>query len=93
MRRQHVYVDTSVIGGCEDEEFSEDSRALWEYFCKGSYVQLLSEHTLRELGGAPAKVSGRAEINSQFRGSKLALDLAAPIERIHRRSYSTSRNS
>jgi len=61
MRRQHVYVDTSVIGGCEDEEFSEDSRALWEYFCKGSYVQLLSEHTLRELGGAPAKVRGRIE--------------------------------
>ena len=38
-------------------------------------------------------LSGRAEINSQFRGSKLALDLVAPIERIHRRSYSTSRNS
>ena len=25
-------------------------------------------------------LSGRAEINSQFRGSKLALDLVAPIE-------------
>ena len=38
-------------------------------------------------------LSGRAEINSQFRGNKLALDLVAPIERIHRRSYSTSRIS
>ena len=61
MRRQHVYVDTSVIGGCEDEEFSEDSRALWQCFCEGSYMQLLSEHTLRELSGAPANVRARIE--------------------------------
>ena len=61
MRKQHIYVDTSVIGGCEDEEYSEDSLALWEYFRKGSYMQVLSEHTLRELGGAPAKVRGRIE--------------------------------
>ena len=56
MRQLHVYVDTSVVGGCEDEEFSEDSRALWQCFSQGSYRQLLSEHTLRELTGAPAKV-------------------------------------
>ena len=61
MRKQHIYVDTSVIGGCEDKEYSEDSLALWEYFRKGSYVQVLSEHTLRELTGAPAKVRGRIE--------------------------------
>lgn len=51
MKRLQVYVDTSVIGGCEDEEFAEDSLALWRHFRDGSYVQLLSDHTLRELGG------------------------------------------
>ena len=33
-------------------------------------------------------LSGRAKIDSLFRGSKLALDLVAPIELIRRRSYS-----
>ncbi len=46
MRQQHIYVDASVVGGSEDEEFAEDTRRLWDCFINGTYVQMLSEHTL-----------------------------------------------
>jgi len=53
------YVDASVIGGCEDVEFAEASRALWNLFIKGNYVQVLSEHTLREIQEAPERLRAR----------------------------------
>lgn len=56
MKRIYIYVDASVIGGCEDSEFSEASLALWRLFIEGIYVQVLSEHTLRELHGSPENV-------------------------------------
>jgi len=51
-----IYVDASVVGGCEDEEFSEDSMSLWRLFISGAYIMGISEHTLRELVGAPESV-------------------------------------
>lgn len=59
MKRQYVYVDASVIGGCDDVEFAEASRALWRLFIKGTFTQVLSAHTLRELQDAPDNVRGR----------------------------------
>jgi hypothetical protein len=59
MKRLSVYVDASVIGGCEDVEFAEASLALWRLFVKGTFTQVLSEHTLRELQGAPESVRAR----------------------------------
>ncbi|MBI2059224.1 MAG: PIN domain protein [Nitrospirae bacterium] len=56
MKEFIVYVDASVVGGCEDAEFSTDSRALWTFFTDGRYKLVLSTHTLRELEGAPASV-------------------------------------
>jgi len=56
MKKMLIYVDASVVGGCEDAEFAEDSRALWRLFIQGQYVMVLSEHTIRELGGAPEQV-------------------------------------
>lgn len=56
MKRLHVYADASVIGGCEDIEFVEDSIALWHHFIKGIFTLALSEHTLRELRDAPDEV-------------------------------------
>ena len=61
MKRLLVYVDASVVGGCEDEEFSEDSLKLWDCFRSGLYIQLLSEHTLREIRNAPPRVRARIE--------------------------------
>lgn len=54
-----IYVDASVIGGCEDLEFAEDSRALWQDFVHGSHLLVLSTHTLRELELAPEAVRQR----------------------------------
>lgn len=59
MKKLYIYVDASVIGGCEDSEFAEVSLALWRLFIEGVYIQVLSEHTLRELRGAPESIRGR----------------------------------
>ncbi len=59
MKRLLIYVDASVVGGCEDREFSEGSLQLWQCFRKGSYRMALSELTLNELKGAPAAVRKR----------------------------------
>ncbi|MBM4029086.1 MAG: type II toxin-antitoxin system VapC family toxin [Planctomycetes bacterium] len=61
MKKMLVYVDASVVGGCDDVEFAEDSLALWRLFAQGQYVMVLSEHTLRELAGAPERVRRRPE--------------------------------
>ncbi|MBN2464263.1 PIN domain protein [candidate division WOR-3 bacterium] len=58
-RRLLIYVDASVVGGCEDKEFRESSRALWERFCTGRHTLVLSEHTIRELADAPPEVRSR----------------------------------
>ena len=59
MKRFYVYIDASVIGGCEDIEFAEATLALWQLFIQGVYIMVLSEHTLRELQGAPQSVRNR----------------------------------
>lgn len=51
-----IYIDTSVIGGCEDEEFSEWSIQLFEEIRQGSRIAVISDLTRRELEGAPDSV-------------------------------------
>ncbi len=59
MKHLRIYVDASVVGGCEDAEFQDDSLGLWQHFVAGRYMMLLSEHALRELAGAPKLVLNR----------------------------------
>ncbi len=54
--KSRVYVDTSVIGGCEDPEWREDSRRLMESFSRGEMLVVVSDITLAELATAPADV-------------------------------------
>lgn len=54
--KQQIYIDTSVIGGCEDEEFSEWSVQLLEEFRQGLRIAVISNLTRRELEGAPESV-------------------------------------
>ena len=54
--RPRIYTDTSVIGGCEDEEFRDSSRRLVEAFARGELILVLSELALRELETAPDEV-------------------------------------
>ena len=56
MRQIRVYVDTSVFGGTQDEEFRLPSEAFFEQIHRGRYLLLISELTLAELSGAPARV-------------------------------------
>ena len=55
-RKLRVYVDTSVIGGCEDEEFREASQRLIERCAQGEVTLVISEDTVEELKGAPRAV-------------------------------------
>ena len=54
--KARIHTDTSVRGGCEDDEFREPSRRLLEAFQRGELTLVLSELTVRELEGAPEAV-------------------------------------
>ncbi len=56
MRKIRVYVDTSVFGGTEDEEFVVASRRFFDRVRKNEFVVLISQITVDELASAPAKV-------------------------------------
>lgn len=58
LKRLRVYADTSVFGGCFDEEFSEESRKFFEEVGSGKFLLVVSETTLFELKEAPAEVRG-----------------------------------
>jgi hypothetical protein len=51
-----IYIDTSVIGGCYDDEFAEWSKKLIEEFKAGLYIPVVSELTEAEIGNAPEPV-------------------------------------
>lgn len=54
-----IYADTSVLGGCEDEEFAEHSIRLMDSFVQGEHTLVLSVLTVQELASAPARVRQR----------------------------------
>ncbi|MEW6366747.1 MAG: hypothetical protein AB1714_19130 [Acidobacteriota bacterium] len=54
--KPRIYVDASVVGGCEDDGFSEHSRRLMECFAKGKFDLVVSTLTIQELAGAPDEV-------------------------------------
>lgn len=56
MRKLRVYADTSVFGGCLDEEFALDSRRFLESVRRGRLTLLMSDVTIRELDAAPEQV-------------------------------------
>ena len=51
-----AYIDTSVIGGCLDDEFKEASIKLMNKFKHGEMTAIISELTVLELEGAPQEV-------------------------------------
>jgi hypothetical protein len=64
MRKQAIYVDTSVIGGCCDPEFQEWSNGILKDFQSGTFKLLLSELIDAEIEDAPEEVR---KIYKQFR--------------------------
>ncbi len=55
-RRLRVYADTSVFGGCLDEEFAEDSKAFFDEIRADRFTLVIASVTLRELVDAPQDV-------------------------------------
>jgi predicted nucleic acid-binding protein len=56
MRKLKIYIDTSVIGGYYDTEFSQDTKSLFKKIIKGDYQLVLSDLTEKELLNAPENV-------------------------------------
>ena len=56
MKRLRIYLDTSVFGGCFDDEFADDSLKLFNEIKEGRFILVLSATTLRELADAPKQV-------------------------------------
>lgn len=59
MRIPRVYLDTSVIGGCFDSEFSRWSNALMRDLGQGVLRPVISEIVAGEVGSAPENVQGK----------------------------------
>lgn len=56
MHRTRVYVDTSVFGGTQDDEFCEPSLHFFRAVAHGAYGVLVSDMTYDELAPAPEPV-------------------------------------
>jgi len=56
MHHRVLYIDTSVIGGYFDAEFSEATRQLWRLAQAGYYILRTSEVTAMEIVNAPAPI-------------------------------------
>jgi predicted nucleic acid-binding protein len=70
MRKIRVYVDTSVFGGTEDEEFAVASRRFFERVHRGEFTVLVSQITVDELTGAPAAIQN---VLKELSGDSLVL--------------------
>jgi hypothetical protein len=75
--RLRIYTDTSVLGGCEDEEYAEHSVRLMDGFVRGERVLVLSSLTIQELAAAPAEVRKRLASVPEAHIETLQLDTEA----------------
>jgi len=56
MKRQRIYIDTSVFGGYFDDEFADFTKPLFKRIFNGEFIVLFSTVTQDELKFAPKKV-------------------------------------
>jgi len=61
MKKQRIYVDTSVIGGCFDLEFKTWSNGLMKDFRLGHFIPVISEVVKAEILPAPEPVRKKYE--------------------------------
>jgi len=54
--KQRIYIDTSVIGGCFDDEFEKWSNSLLNELIEGEKIAVVSDITYREIELAPKQV-------------------------------------
>ena len=73
-----LYLDTSVIGGCFDDEWEEATRELFRQAAMGLHTFVTSVVTVRELAGAPEEV--REQYSATFREPEQILELTDEAE-------------
>jgi predicted nucleic acid-binding protein len=56
MKQLRIYIDTSVFGGCFDEEFKKPSKALFRAVKANRVTPLISDILIAELARAPQEV-------------------------------------
>ncbi len=56
MKKQRIYIDTSVFGGYFDSEFDTFTKPLFERIDNGEFIVLYSTVTQEELENAPERV-------------------------------------
>ncbi len=56
MKKQRIYIDTSVFGGYFDSEFDTFTKPLFERINNGEFIVLYSTVTQEELENAPERV-------------------------------------
>ena len=76
MRKQTIYIDTSVIGGCFDDEFKYWSDKLILDFKNGTYIPVLSEITAGEINDAPLEVRKKYQEIKEY--SSIYLEINNP---------------
>ena len=61
MHKPRIYIDTSVIGGCFDEEFQTWSNKLFEEFISGLKIAIVSDIVYDELSDSPLYVKNKLD--------------------------------
>ena len=75
--KARIYIDTSVVGGCEDNEFSEHSVRLMACFGRGDFILVVSDLTVQELAAAPDNVRAHLASVPEAHIETLRLDAEA----------------
>lgn len=75
--KARIYVDASVVGGCEDDEFATHSTRLMGSFVRGDFVLVMSTLTVQELAAAPGTARRHLALVPEAHIETLQLDTEA----------------
>lgn len=56
MKKMRIYIDTSVVGGCFDDEFEYESNLIIQMAFEGKVTLLISDELVAEIQYAPQEV-------------------------------------
>jgi len=62
MKKQRIYLDTSIFGGLHDEEFKDYTEPLFERVKKSEFEIIYSNVTEQELENAPDRIRATIEL-------------------------------
>ena len=74
MKILKVYIDTSVVGGCFDDEFSQWSNELVANFRKGYIKPIVSDMLADEISRAPARVKDKYKEILEYGAEEISTD-------------------